>query len=144
MNVGTPLYMSPESLKKSYYSSKADIYSLGIILYEMMQGKTPFESSNEKELLEKMNNEVVIPETIKNSRIREFIFQCCQLNENKRMSREEFLEFQLKADSPANANSNGDKGSVITNSVQASNLKSPRPSSMLSEPSTNPTALRIS
>jgi serine/threonine protein kinase len=70
MNVGTPLYMSPESLKKSYYSSKTDIYSLGIILFEMMQGKTPFESSNEKELLEKMNNEVVIPETIKQNRIR--------------------------------------------------------------------------
>jgi serine/threonine protein kinase len=70
MNVGTPLYMSPESLKKSYYSSKTDIYSLGIILFEMMQGKTPFESSNEKELLEKMNNEVVIPETIKHNRIR--------------------------------------------------------------------------
>jgi serine/threonine-protein kinase ULK/ATG1 len=32
-NVGTPLYMSPESLRKNVYSVKNDIWSLGVILY---------------------------------------------------------------------------------------------------------------
>jgi len=42
INMGTPLYMSPESLKKSYYSAKTDIFALGVILYEMIEGKTPW------------------------------------------------------------------------------------------------------
>lgn len=41
MNVGTPLYMAPESLKKNFYSSKSDLYSLGIVVFEMLVGRTP-------------------------------------------------------------------------------------------------------
>ena len=41
VNVGTPLYMAPESLKKNCYSLKSDIYSIGIVLFEMVVGKTP-------------------------------------------------------------------------------------------------------
>lgn len=41
MNVGTPLYMAPESLRKNYYSSKSDLYSLGIVVFEMLVGRTP-------------------------------------------------------------------------------------------------------
>jgi len=38
MKVGTPLYMAPESLKKSYYSYKSDFFSIGIVFYEMLVG----------------------------------------------------------------------------------------------------------
>lgn len=41
MNVGTPLYMAPESLKKNYYSYKSDVYAVGIVLFEMLVGRTP-------------------------------------------------------------------------------------------------------
>jgi serine/threonine-protein kinase ULK/ATG1 len=41
MNVGTPLYMAPETIKLNCYSHKSDIYSLGIVVYEMLFGKTP-------------------------------------------------------------------------------------------------------
>lgn len=54
MNVGTPLYMAPESLRRNFYSFKSDLYSMGIVLYEMLVGKTPHEASCEKELLEKI------------------------------------------------------------------------------------------
>lgn len=40
-NVGSPTYMAPESYTKSRYSQKSDIWSLGIIFYEMLTGKTP-------------------------------------------------------------------------------------------------------
>ncbi len=39
-NVGSPSYMSPEAYKKTLYSEKSDIWSLGIIFYEMLTGKT--------------------------------------------------------------------------------------------------------
>jgi serine/threonine protein kinase len=33
INVGTPLYMPPESLRSNKYSSKTDIFSIGVILF---------------------------------------------------------------------------------------------------------------
>jgi serine/threonine protein kinase len=44
LNVGTPLYMAPESLRTNKYSIKTDIFAVGIILYEMLTSKTPWES----------------------------------------------------------------------------------------------------
>jgi serine/threonine-protein kinase ULK/ATG1 len=37
-NVGSPLYMAPESLRRNEYTLKTDIWSLGIIFYEMLTG----------------------------------------------------------------------------------------------------------
>jgi len=39
--VGSPAYMSPESYRENIYSAKSDIWSIGIILYEMLMGETP-------------------------------------------------------------------------------------------------------
>ncbi len=44
--VGTPDYMSPEQLRGERGAASSDIYATGIILYEMLCGRTPFEGEN--------------------------------------------------------------------------------------------------
>ncbi|KAL7900862.1 hypothetical protein HDV64DRAFT_200220 [Trichoderma sp. TUCIM 5745] len=48
---GSPLYMAPEILRYERYDAKADLWSVGTVLYEMISGKPPFRARNHVELL---------------------------------------------------------------------------------------------
>lgn len=53
---GSPLYMAPEILRYERYDAKADLWSVGTVLYEMVSGRPPFRASNHVELLRKIEN----------------------------------------------------------------------------------------
>jgi serine/threonine protein kinase len=48
--LGTPLYMAPELVQHQQYSEKVDVWSLGIITYQLLSGKTPFDGKNIKKI----------------------------------------------------------------------------------------------
>ncbi|CEP60525.1 serine/threonine protein kinase ATG1 LALA0_S01e12904g [Lachancea lanzarotensis] len=58
---GSPLYMAPEILNYQKYNAKADLWSVGTVLYEMCCGKPPFKASNHLELFKKIKkaNDVI-------------------------------------------------------------------------------------
>lgn len=64
---GSPLYMAPEILRYEKYNAKADLWSVGAVIYEMAVGKPPFRASNHIELLkriEKANDQIKFPKEL--------------------------------------------------------------------------------
>ena len=50
--LGSPIYMAPEVLNGEPYTMKADIWSLGVVLYEMAFGECPFKSQQLAKLIQ--------------------------------------------------------------------------------------------
>ncbi len=55
--MGSPRYMSPEQLKEDEITHQTDLFSLGIVMYEMLTGKHPFKTDNFSRLVTKILNE---------------------------------------------------------------------------------------
>lgn len=53
---GSPLYMAPEILMGQQYDAKADLWSIGAIMFEMLCGKPPYSGANQASLLKEMKN----------------------------------------------------------------------------------------
>ena len=63
--VGSPIYMAPEILKGENYNIKADIWSIGVVLFEMLFGYCPFSDKTIQLLIEKIKrNQLIITKHI--------------------------------------------------------------------------------
>lgn len=52
--MGTPLYLAPEIINENGYTYKADVWSLGIIMFELMNFEVPFFGTTFGSLLAKI------------------------------------------------------------------------------------------
>ena len=95
--LGTPLYMSPQMLNNDNYTSKSDIWSLGIIYYELLYGNTPWPCRNHMELLKNIyvkpitfNNQIQVSDVSK-----DFILKTLQVEEKIRITWDNIYEHPI-------------------------------------------------
>ncbi len=102
---GTPGYMAPEQLTGKEVTQRSDIYSLGLVLYELFTGKRVFEASNLPEMLKL--HEQTTP-TTPSSHVKDIdplvekvILRCLEKDPNKRPASAIRQRFRLRQRCPA-------------------------------------------
>ncbi|XP_029019551.1 serine/threonine-protein kinase ULK1a isoform X2 [Betta splendens] len=91
---GSPMYMAPEVIMSQNYDAKADLWSIGTIVYQCLTGKAPFHASTPQELrLFYESNRSLLPSIPKetSSNLRHLLLGLLQRNHKQRISFDEFF-----------------------------------------------------
>jgi len=72
---GTPFYMSPEQIKGIKVDGRSDIFSLGVVLYELLSGVQPFRAEDLTSLIFKITSEEPEPVTDHNPKVPKAVAQ---------------------------------------------------------------------
>jgi calcium-dependent protein kinase len=90
--IGTTMYMAPEILKNEPYDEKIDIWSAGVVLFNMMTGCEPFAQGNEDFKKYQILNKPINFEVIKNVDLRELCKEMMERDPRKRIDAATALE----------------------------------------------------
>ncbi|KAB2927866.1 MAG: protein kinase [Dechloromonas sp.] len=88
--IGSPSYMSPEQVKELPLDHRTDIYSLGVVLFQLLTGRLPFEADNQFNIV----YQIVHSETPKPSSLREGIPPALDDIVGKAMAKDRELRYQ--------------------------------------------------
>jgi serine/threonine protein kinase len=79
---GSPMYMAPEISRDRVYNNKTDLWSIGLIMYEMLYGFHPFRMCTDRTELQRMveTSDIMIPP--KNTKNRNISIECLHLMKN--------------------------------------------------------------
>uniref|UniRef100_A0A8C3VH94 non-specific serine/threonine protein kinase n=1 Tax=Catharus ustulatus TaxID=91951 RepID=A0A8C3VH94_CATUS len=85
---GSPMYMAPEVIMSQHYDAKADLWSIGTIIYQCLTGKAPFQASSPQDLrLFYEKNKMLMPNIPRetSSHLRQLLLGLLQRNHKDRM-----------------------------------------------------------
>jgi len=88
---GSPMYMAPEIITKNGYDYKSDLWSVGIILYEMLHGYTPFNVQNFIELIKEIKKKNISIKVDISEECTDLIYSLCKTNPNERIGWNDFF-----------------------------------------------------
>ena len=98
--IGTPEYMSPEQAEGKEVDQRSDIYSLGVILYEMVTGRMPFEGKTPLSIALKHKSEIPPDAKELNAQVPSdlnwVIMKCLEKSKEKRFQQAEELLSELE------------------------------------------------
>lgn len=95
---GSPLYMAPEIILKQKYDARADLWSIGVILYECLFGKAPYSSNSLQELLGKVTSlqKIEIPTNFKiSSDCENLLVRLLQHDPDQRITFDDFFNHEF-------------------------------------------------
>ncbi|CAD8045822.1 unnamed protein product [Paramecium primaurelia] len=93
--VGSPIYMAPEVLKGCSYNCKADVWSLGVVLYECLFGFCPYEDKSIARLIMQIDNkEISFPKHVNqlSRKCEELIRSMLQVDPRKRVDWQQLMQ----------------------------------------------------
>lgn len=96
--IGSPLNMAPEIIEGLPYNSKADIWSLGVVFYEMLFGKPPYFGTNIFEILrEAKSTKLEIPRDVNNisKEAEDILKKMLKIKPNERIEWRELFEHKI-------------------------------------------------
>ena len=100
MLLGTPAYVSPEQAKGEKIDSRSDVYTLGIVFYELLTGRIPFESETVIGLLLKRIQERPIPPVERNKEIpqplSDIVLKCLVVEKEERYQTVQAVQADLE------------------------------------------------
>uniref|UniRef100_A0A8C2F1D5 non-specific serine/threonine protein kinase n=1 Tax=Cyprinus carpio TaxID=7962 RepID=A0A8C2F1D5_CYPCA len=91
---GSPMYMAPEVIMSQNYDAKADLWSVGTIIYQCLTGKAPFQANSPQELRQFYErNRSLSPRIPRetSSHLRHLLLGLLQRNHGERMDFDEFF-----------------------------------------------------
>ncbi|XP_060641624.2 serine/threonine-protein kinase ULK1 isoform X2 [Anolis sagrei] len=91
---GSPMYMAPEVIMSQHYDAKADLWSIGTIIYQCLTGKAPFQASSPQDLrLFYEKNKVLTPNIPRetSSHLRHLLLGLLRRNSKDRMDFDTFF-----------------------------------------------------
>ena len=101
MMIGTPEYMSPEQVEGKDVDPRSDIYSLGVIMFEMVTGRVPFEGESSLSIALKHKTEAPADPRKFNARVpaglSAVILKCLEKDRKKRFQEAGEIVIELKA-----------------------------------------------
>lgn len=100
---GSPLYMAPEIINSQEYTVKSDLWSVGMILYEMVYGTSPyFDAINIIDLIKKINTQPILYTDRVSPECNELLQNLLQKDPAERFNWDEFFSHNwLRLDEPS-------------------------------------------
>ena len=115
--IGTPEYMSPEQARGDVLDARSDIYSVGIILYQLLVGRVPFSAENALGVvLKQVTDEPVLPSLVRrgvNARLEAICMRALKKSREERYQTAKEMRRDLRTLFGSSASAVGESGAHV-------------------------------